>query len=116
MEELDKNKLSGIIKFIYTMYNPVSIDIIDADSSLSGELTIRVTFDYNNLGDYEFDLDSDNDEELNKMLKGVQLKKFIRKDIYDYFGVLTSGMPIDGGNISFRHQNNGIYVNVVFTS
>ena len=84
-------ELKGIIKYIEQMYKPEKIWIDKSNNHNSDEIVINLSF--NEIGD-EY-ITNHNFYSKNKM-KEMNLEKQIRKDIYDYFGVMTSGLNLQG--------------------
>jgi len=86
-----KTELSGIIKFIKSMYNPAKVKIDAADVFGNEETYVSLYFDEIS-DDYISNPQSNNI----KRLKEKNLSLEIRNDVYKYFGVMTSGLDLDG--------------------
>lgn len=101
---MDSN-LKGIIKYIEVMYKPtkISSEYIYIDENTYGSV-INLFFD--SIGD-EF-ITNPSHNNLRK-LKEDNLKLKIRRDIYTFFGVMTSGLSLDG---FAPYVNHNLTINV----
>ena len=96
-----KPSLNAIVKFIDVLYKPSEIIV---DESNGGEIYINIYMD--EIGD-EY-ITNHNFYSKNKM-KEMNLEKQIRKDIYDYFGVMTSGLNFQG---FAPYEHHGLTIDV----
>ena len=86
-----KSEISGIIKFIESMYNPAKIKIDTANVFGNDETYVSLFF--NDISD---DYVSNPQSGNKKRLKERNLNLEIRNDVYKYFGVITSGFDLNG--------------------
>ena len=86
-----KSELSGIIKFIEYMYNPSNIEIDTSGNFGKYETYVKLYFD-----EISDDYISNSQSNSIKRLKEKNLNLEIRNDVYKYFGVMTSGLDLNG--------------------
>ena len=103
-EENLKSELSGIIKFIESMYNPSKIKIDAKDVFGNEETYVSLYFD--KISD---DYISNPQSGYKQRLKERNLNLEIRNDVYKYFGVMTSGLDLNGYS---PYRYNGLTIDV----
>lgn len=101
-----KTDLSGIIKFIESMYKPAKIKIDTADVFGNEETYVSLYFD--EISDNYISNPQSNNI---KRLKERNLNLEIRNDVYMYFGVMTSGLDLNGHS-PFRYMGLTIDVHL----
>jgi len=87
-----KSELKGIVKYIEKVYNPSKIKIINYVEFINEPL---VSLFFDEISD---DFITNPQSNNIKRLKEKNLERQIRKDIYNYFGVMTSGLTLDGSS------------------
>ena len=100
-------RIKMITKFIDTLYKPTNIEISTLRNYDTEEVVIDVYFD-------EID-DKYITNPLNNNIKRLKEKNFglqIRKDIYNFFGIKTSGLSLEGFSPFVYH---GITIDIHLT-
>jgi ribonucleotide reductase alpha subunit len=95
-------KVKVITKFINTLYEPIDIEISTLRNYETAEIVIDVFFD-------EID-DKYITNSRNNNIKQLKEKNFelqIRKDIYNFFGIMTSGLSLEGFS-PYKHHGISI--------
>jgi hypothetical protein len=86
-----ESEVKVITKFINTLYKPINIEIGTLRNYETAEIVINVFFD--EIDDkYITDKRNINIVRLKEYNFGLQ----IRKDIYNFFGIMTSGLSFEG--------------------
>jgi ribonucleotide reductase alpha subunit len=86
-----ESEVKVITKFINTLYKPIDMEINTLRNYETAEIVIDVFFD-------EID-DKYITNTRNNNIKQLKEKNFelqIRKDIYNFFGIMTSGLSLEG--------------------
>ena len=101
-------KVKLITKFINTLYEPIDIEINTLRNNDTEEIVIDVFFDEIDDKYYTNPFWTDK-----KKLKVKNFELEIRKNIYNFFGIMTSGVSLEG---FFPYKYHGITINVHLTN
>jgi hypothetical protein len=85
--KLNENLINGIVKYINTMYSPKRIDVSNSESNY----LIEIYFDH-----IDDSYISNPRHHSTNSLKARNFENKLRKDIYNFFGVMTSGLSFEG--------------------
>lgn len=89
--KLTKELINGIAKYIDTMYSPKQIDVGNEEWDGEYGYLIRVYFDH-----IDDSYITNSHFHSPNILKVKNLENKIRKDIYGFFGVMTTGLSFEG--------------------
>lgn len=89
--KLTKELINGIAKYINTMYSPKRIEVDNEESDGEYGYLIKVYFDHID-DSYMTNPHFHSPDKL----KARNLENEIRKDIYGFFGVMTTGLSFEG--------------------
>lgn len=99
-------KVKVITKFINTLYEPIDIEISTLRNNDTEEIVIDVFFD-----EIDDKYDTNPFWTDKKKLKEKNFELQIRKDIYNFFGIMTSGLSLEGFS-PYKHRGISIKVHL----
>jgi hypothetical protein len=102
-----ESKVKVITKFINTLYKPIDIEINTLRDNDIEEIVIDVFFD-----EIDDKYDTNPFWTDKKRLKERNFELVIRNDIYKFFGIMTSGLSLEGFT---PYKHHGISIKVHLT-